>query len=391
MRLSSDDSHHFEILRIIGHSYYGGADVQECLQVAAALIPGDDESWYQEWHALAERVQATAGASLARGHRRSASKAFLRAASYHLIADFYLHGNSDDPRILASNRASRYCFMAAAEGLDYDIVRVEIPFEATTLPAYVVKRPGLVGRRPTLVCHSGFDGTKEEIAIFPGMAAAERGYVVIVFEGPGQGEVVREKRLMFRPDWQNVVSPIIDYAISRDDVDASKIALMGISLGGVLAPIAAAHEHRLRALICNGGLYSFHEIVRARYPEELPDEEVLRVQLREAMKTNTVLRWSSNHGRYVFGYASLHDYFERIKPFEASSADQIRCATLVLDAEHEGFFAGQPQKLYDRLTCSKTFMNFTVAEAAGAHCQAGAEGIGGQKIFDWLDETMQVT
>ena len=63
MRLSSDDSHHFELLRIIGHSYYGGADVQECLQVAAALIPGDDESWYREWHALAERVQATADAS----------------------------------------------------------------------------------------------------------------------------------------------------------------------------------------------------------------------------------------------------------------------------------------------------------------------------------------
>ncbi|MGO4714360.1 alpha/beta hydrolase family protein [Bradyrhizobium sp. 2TAF24] len=391
MLLSPDTSHHFELLRIIGHSYYGGADVQECLQVASALTPGDDESWYREWHQLAERVQAAGDASLVRGHHRSASKAYLRAATYHFAADFYLHGNPDDPRILASSRASRQSFMAASRGLDVEIDRVEIPFEGTTLPAYVMKRPGLVGRRPTLVCHSGFDGTKEEIAIWPGMAAAERGYVVLVFEGPGQGEVVREQRLTFRADWHNVVSPVIDYAVGRDDVDAAKIALMGISLGGLLAPLAAAHEHRLRALIANGGLYSFYEIVRGRYPAELPEKGVLEAGLREAAKTNTTLRWSVNHGRFVFGYSDLPDYLERLKAFEATNADQIRCATLVLDAELEGFFAGQPQKLYDRLSCPKTLMNFTIEEAAGAHCQAGAEGVGAQKIFDWLDETMQVT
>lgn len=391
MQLSSDTSHHFEILRIIGHSYYGGADVQECLQVAENLAPGDDESWYDQWHALAARVETAGDASLARGHRLSAAKAYLRSATYHFAADFYLHGNPDDPRILASSRASRKCFMAAADGLPYHIARVEIPFEGTTLPAYVIKRADVTGRRPTLICHSGFDGTKEEIAIWPGMAAAERGYTVIVFEGPGQGEVVREQRLTFRSDWHNVVTPVVDYAISRDDVDTSRIALMGISLGGVLAPLAAAHEHRLRALIANGGLYSYYEIVRGRYPDPLPEEEVLEAGLREAAKTNTVLRWSLNHGRFVFGYKGLRDYLEKIKKFEAANADQIRCHTLVLDAELEGFFAGQPHKLYERLTCPKTLMNFTIAESAGAHCQAGAEGIGGQKIFDWLDETMQVT
>lgn len=390
MLLSSDTSHHFEFLRMLGHSYYGGADVQECLQVIAAVTPGDDESWYREWHQLAVRVQASGDHSLARGHRRSAAKAYLRAATYHFAADFYLHGNPDDPRIVASSRASRTCFMAAAGGLDYDIVRVEIPFETTTLPAYVIKRRDLAGRSPTLVCHSGFDGTKEEIAIWPGMAAAERGYVVIVFEGPGQGEVIREQRLTFRPDWHNVVSPVIDYAIGRDDVDASKIALMGISLGGLLAPLAAAKEHRIRALIANGGLYSYYEVVRGRYPAELPGREELESHQRAAAETSAYLRWARNHGRFVFGYTDMHDYLEKLRSYEARDAGEIRCNTLVLDAEHEGFFAGQPIKLYDRLNCQKTLMNFTSAEAAAAHCQAGAEGIGGQKIFDWLDEAMQV-
>lgn len=391
MQLSPDISHHFELLRILGHSYYGGADVQECLQVAAALKPGDDESWYSEWHQLAARVEAAGDDSLTRGHRRSAGNAYLRASMYHFYSDFYLHGKTDDPRIIDSGRASRKCFMAAFGGLDYDLSRVEIPFEGTTLPAYVVKRAGLSGRRPTVICHSGFDGTKEEVAIWPGMAAVERGYTLIVFDGPGQGEVIREQGLTFRPDWQNVVSPVVDYAISRDDVDESRIALIGISLGGLLAPLAAAHEHRLRAMIANGGVYSYHDIVRARYPEKLPGKSELDAMLREAAKTNTVLRWGLNHGRYVFGYSDMYDYLDRVKKYDATNADQIRCRTLVLDAELEGFFAGQPHKLYERLKCPKTLMNFTVAEAAGAHCQAGAESLGGQKIFDWLDEAMQVT
>jgi dienelactone hydrolase len=310
---------------------------------------------------------------------------------YHFFSDFYLHGKPDDPRIIDSGRASRKCFMAAFGGLDYDLSRVEIPFEGTALPAYVVKRVGLSGRWPTVICHSGFDGTKEEVAIWPGMAALERGYTLIVFDGPGQGEVIREQGLTFRPDWQNVVSPIVDYVISRDVVDESRVALVGISLGGLLAPLAAAHEHRLRAMIANGGVYSYHNIVRARYPEKLPSNSELDAVLHEVAKTNTVLRWGINHGRYVFGYSDMHDYLDRIKKYDAINADQIRCHTLVLDAELEGFFAGQPHKLYERLKCPKTLMKLTVAEAAGAHCQAGAEGLGGQKIFDWLDEVMQVT
>lgn len=391
MKLSTDQSHHFELLRMLGHTYYGGADVQEVLDVASAIKPGDDESWYVEWSALADRVKLSGDMSLARGHRLSAAKAYRRASMYYFICDFYLHANPDDPRILAASRASRTCFVAAASEGDYLVDRVEIPYESSSLPAYVIKRKGSIGRRPTLICHSGFDGTKEEISIWPGMAAAERGYIVIAFEGPGQGEVIRERRMTFRPDWDKVVTPVVDYALGRSDVDGSRLALMGISLGGLLAPIAAAKEHRFKALIANGGVNDYHAVVAGRMPKELiGDAEKLAEKLKESHRTNTMARWGFAHGRMVFGAKDPLDYFHITSAFKAADAGDIRCETLILDADNEEAFAGQPKLLFERLRCRKTYMNLSNAESAGAHCQAGAEAVGGQRIFDWLDEVMQV-
>ena len=57
--------------------------------------------------------------------------------------------------------------------------------------------------------------------------------------------------------------------VSRPDVDASRIALEGLSLGGYLAPRAAAFEPRLAACIANGGVYDF---MGSRVPEALTRE-----------------------------------------------------------------------------------------------------------------------
>lgn len=107
--------------------------------------------------------------------------------------------------------------------------------------------------------HSGFDGTAEELHFSGALAAVERGYTVLTFDGPGQPGPRHREGLVFRPDWENVITPVVDFAESLPDVDNSRIALLGSSMGGVLAPRAAAFEHRLAALVAVDGVYDLGE------------------------------------------------------------------------------------------------------------------------------------
>jgi hypothetical protein len=74
----------------------------------------------------------------------------------------------------------------------------------------------------------------------------------------------------------------------------------------------------------------------------------------------------------------------------AGVANQIQCPTLVCEAEHDHFFAGQPKALYDNLTCPKTFMLFKELDGAEEHCQFGALLHYNHRVFEWLDAKMGV-
>jgi hypothetical protein len=69
----------------------------------------------------------------------------------------------------------------------------------------------------------------------------------------------------------------------------------------------------------------------------------------------------------------------------AGIADRIGCPTLVLEAENDQFFKGQPQRLFDELTCQKELISFPEDEGGGEHCHEGALSVFHQRTFDWLD------
>ena len=123
--------------------------------------------------------------------------------------------------------------------------------------------------RATVILTGGYDGTAEELYFFNGAAALARGYHVLAFDGPGQGAALLQQGLVLRPDWENVVTPVLDYLLSRPGVDAGKIALIGLSLGGYLAPRAASAEHRLAACIADCGSYDLFDSALERIPGPL--------------------------------------------------------------------------------------------------------------------------
>ncbi|MER5810738.1 alpha/beta fold hydrolase [Streptomyces sp. NPDC002033] len=390
----------YETLRAIGHAAYGGSDFGEVIATAQKITAGDYDSWYEQWSATAERTAAQADTALAGGHRISARDAYLRASNYFRSAEFFLHGNPDDPRIGAAYERAVGAFREAARLFEPRVEPVEIPFEGTVLHGYFYRAPG-DAPAPTVIMHNGFDGSAEEMHFFGGAAGVERGYHVLTFDGPGQPAARFRDGLPFRPNWETVVTPVVDWLIAeRPEADPERIALLGLSMGGVLAPRAAAFEHRLAAVVAVDGVYDLGDIStqQLRMPRA-EAEALLRAEhapeadaaFEALMKTNPTMRWAMTHGTYVMDVRTPRQFLASYLDYTLADgvAERITCPTLVCDAEDDLFFAGQAERLYEHLTCPKTLARFTVEEGAGAHCHTGAQRLAMGRIFDWLDTTLR--
>lgn len=399
--LFADDAQFwFETLRVLGAAAYGGSEAGEVLVTAATITAGDYDSWYDAWSSIAGRIEEEAASQLAHGHRISARDGFLRASTYHRASELFLHGSPRDPRISSAYRRSVDCYRSCARLCDPPIDPVEIPYGHTTLPGYFHHAPPAPGPCPTLIMHTGFDGSAEELHVDGARAAVERGYNVLAFDGPGQFGPLHREGLPFRPDWEKVVTPVVDFCLLLPRVDPRKIALMGISLGGELAPRAAAHEKRLAALIANDGLYDYGAANLAHVPAEQRPAVERRLQGQEApeldqmlaagMNASPTARWGITHGMYAMGVSTPRAYMAATLDYNLRNgvAEAISCPTLVCSPEGDLFFKGQAQELFEHLTCRKTMLPFAASEGAGDHCQVGARRMAFARIYDWLDDTL---
>lgn len=406
-QIFSDQEFAFQFLRTIGASYSGEADIGECLKTASRIDEGDFESWYSEWKKTADAIRNIGDESLREGHNRTAMNAYYRAATYYRTAEFFLHGNSTDSRIVETWEKSRETFRdaLALDDVSYEIV--SIPYENTTLPGYFYKADNSGTPHPLLIVQTGFDGCQEELHTYVN-EGIKRGYNVLTFEGPGQGEVIRIQHIPFRYDWENVITPVVDYAVSRPDVDENRIALWGISLGGYLAPRGAAYESRIAALIADPGTYDVGENLLRNLQEEGADANMTKEDLKEwlqtdpaefndairdAMAESTGTRWMNENGMFVFNAGSPAQFWAKWMDFSlAGIAGEIRCPTLVCAGEADSLDkdAIQAKELYDSLACEKEFILFQDEYGAGSHCQFGAFGQSFGAKFDWLDDKIGI-
>jgi len=394
--LFDDESFSFETLRTAGFANYGGADLGEVIVTARAIPEGDEAAWLKQWEATADRVARIGENALAAGHRVSAREAFLRASNYYRTAEFFKRaapvGDADVARL--SGRSTQ-TFIQAAQLLDTPFEIVEIPYEGTTLPGYLFLADSTGEPRPTVIYNNGFDSTQEESYVAIGAAALRRGYNVLAFDGPGQGAAIRRAGLPFRHDWEHVITPVIDFALTRPEVDPARIALFGYSLGGYLVARAAAFDHRPAAIILDDGILDFHAAFEHMLPPFLLDwigahkDAEADAVLRMLMLAKTGARWAMRNGMWTFGTSSPSEFVRLTRRYTlAGVAGDIRAATLVLDAENDQFLKGQPQAIHAALNAPKALVTLTEAEGAGEHCHMGAMYRAHQTIFDWLDDTL---
>lgn len=392
--LFNDEAFSFETLRTAGFGEYAGAQLGEVVALAGRVADGDEESWLTEWSALAQRVHGIADLALASGHRVSAREAYLRASNYYRNSEFFRREDpNNDPRAKELSRLSRETFATAITLFDAPVERVAIPYEDTTLPGYLFLANDDGAPRPTVIYNNGFDSTLEESWFAVGAAALRRGYNMLAFDGPGQGEVIREQGLVFRHDWEGVVGPVIDFALTRPEVEPDEITLFGYSLGGYLVARAAAFDHRVHAVILDDGFLSFSAAYEATLPPALLTalREGRDAEANEAIRhltaANTQVRWGINNGLWVLGADTPADYLRKVADYSlVGVADQIQAPTLIMDAENDTFFRGQPQLLQAAMSAPSTVVTLTAYDGAGEHCHVGDTGYSHQVMFDWLDD-----
>jgi Prolyl oligopeptidase family len=130
---------------------------------------------------------------------------------------------------------------------------VRIPWEGGTIPGWFLG-PGGKGARPTVILNNGSDAQNIDMFVYGGAASIERGWNALIIEGPGQGGNLFLRSQVFIPEWERVITPVVDFLRARPEVDKRRISLIGQSFGGLLVARAAVHERRLAALVTDTGV-----------------------------------------------------------------------------------------------------------------------------------------
>jgi alpha-beta hydrolase superfamily lysophospholipase len=386
-----DTEYNFEVIRLLSQAVYGGSDTTECLATVARVKEGNAQSWYAEWTRTAEDVRKIAEKCLEEAHIISAREAFLRAANYYRSSEFFLHDDPEDLRVWSAWEDSRTCFAAAAKLFVPPVEQVHIPYQGKELPGYFYRVDESNQPRPTVILQTGFDGTVEELHFDGAVAAVRRGYNCLTIEGPGQGRLYHREQLYFRPDWDKVITPVVNFLSKRTEVNNQKIALIGLSFGGFLAARAAAYEPRLAACVVNGSLLDLGEVWKAKLPQ------VLRSQLENPFRFNLLakvvtgaspaLKYAFTDAMWKFGATNPHEFMKLAEAYTLEGyTKKIKCPTLVCESSSESYVTGQAAKFFEALACEKAYIRFSEQEAVDRHNQVGARLRLHQRIFDWLDD-----
>ncbi|KAF5599559.1 hydrolase or acyltransferase (alpha beta hydrolase superfamily) [Fusarium pseudoanthophilum] len=397
--LSKDESFHFELLFTLGITVFGAGDVNDILAAAKHIKPGNFTSWLETFQTLAEYTKGQAEDPDNAYDPLNVREAWFAASSYYRQADFYNHANWTDPRINSFWLEQRAAFDKALAALPVPGERIQIPTDNYTIEAIWYTNPATDAvKRPTLVIGNGYDASQEDSYHSFVVPALARGWNVMTYEGPGQPTIRRNDDIGFIPDWEKVLTPVIDELLNRKGcfVDEDKLVLVGISMGGYLAARAAAFEPRIKALILNGGVWDVYEGFSSQLGPDMKelfdagkqDEfDEAASSLFGSPQVPTTVRWGLEHGLWCFKQHSPYLWLQSLKQYTLKDVvDKINVPVLVVDSEFEGFFAGQPGVVRDALGDRATYKFFN--GTAGYHVQVGAGQEWNRYQFSWLHKVL---
>jgi pimeloyl-ACP methyl ester carboxylesterase len=354
---------------------WSGGDVDELRRVGPKIK--DSSSWETELVSLAEKA-------LSEGR-------IVHAIAYFRMAEFFMFDGN--PRKLEIYQKARTLFYNHYADIFENglITRKTVPYENVQLPIWI----SLSEKQPVkdvILLHGGNDSYMEEFLPII-LYLRHKGFAVYLFEGPGQGEVLREQGIPFTHEWEKPVGKILDEFNLKD------VTIIGISLGGMLAPRAAAYENRIKRvvawsilpnlldLIISTRKKSLQKIVRLLL--DLKAKSLINFAIKRQMEKDPLAKWGIKHGMHNMGVDSAYEYLAKANRFQITNiAHLIDQDFLLMGASRDHFI---PLEFYkteiDHLTNvqSMTFRLFTEKENAGNHCNAGNTKLAVDTIMEWIE------
>lgn len=358
------------ILRLIQSGGAVGEAMRGVERLQQAAQDYDYEVWHGVWRDLGDNLWRQGEGELIAEHLKSGRESFLRSCCYYQWAIPFM--DYADARKSQCHQRSIDAFARYAALSEPTIERIEVPYEGKSFPGWFVPGAGGERQKPTVFYLPGLESTKEQGLPF-GLSVAARGFNVLLVDGPGVGEAVQFRGMFNRYDYEVPGRADFDYLASRSDVDSSRIAVVGLSLGGYRAPRVAAFEHRLAACVAWGAIWDYGAIWEQRQSE------------RGAVST------PHSHVLHVMGARSLEEVREKVRPWRLDGVAQtIRCPLLVMHGEKDAQVPiDHARRLYDAAgSRQKELKIFTEKEGGAAHCQNDNRLLAHAYIADWLEDTL---
>jgi dipeptidyl aminopeptidase/acylaminoacyl peptidase len=200
-----------------------------------------------EYARIAVKRQELAKRAEDEGHLVTAGDNYYAASVFYGFAMFPIHEDGNETNI-AYNTKKVECYDKFIKYSQRPIKKVEVPFEGKTLPAILHLPTNVTGKVPCVLDITGMDAFKEQQNPLCGEKLLARGMAVFALDIPGQGECLIRGIKCTAENVARAGKAALDYLEQCPEIDATRIAVSGISFGSFWVTLMAAYDNRFKAM-----------------------------------------------------------------------------------------------------------------------------------------------
>ena len=373
-KLNSERNFDYQLNRVIN---WDGGRLEDIQPIAGRIKTSAD--WKRELIALGDKAMQ--------------ENRIQNAIAYYRMSEFFMYDGDPDKKAYYEKATDLFYQYYADyfEGENPRIEKVNVPYEHVTLPVMHVVPQGTC--KGTILLHGGNDSYFEEF-LFTVLYLQEQGFEVYMFEGPGQGGVMRMQGMHFTHEWEKPVKAILDYFHLED------VTIIGISLGGYLAPRAAAFDRRISKVVAWSVFPCFQDVIVGMQKPiiqklfyilmKLHARPLINFVFNMKAKKEPVIDWGLKHGCYAYEAKDAYGYAQKLKLYDLEPvADRITQDMLIIGASQDHFIdyrlIGREINMLTNVR-SLTFRLFTDKEEAQNHCNVGNGKIVLDTICAWITQ-----